>query len=56
MKGIKHVDIGDELTKTEYHGEEAHELANGDTLPESPSEQDLFFKTDDGHLYIAVTE
>ena len=54
MKGITHVDIGDELTKTEYHDEEAHEIANGDTLPVSPSEGDLFYKTDDNHLYIAV--
>ena len=54
MKGIKHVDIGDELTKVEYHDEEVHEIAKGDTLPESPSETDLFYKTDDNHLYIAV--
>jgi len=56
MKGITHVNVGDELTKTEYHDEEAHEIANGDTLPENPSEKDMFFKTDDKHLYICVTE
>ena len=54
MKGIKHVDIGDELTKVEYHSEDVHELANGVTLPETPTEADLFYKTDDNHLYIAV--
>lgn len=56
MKGIKHVDVGNDLTKSEYHGEEAHELVNGDTLPENPTQGDVFFKTDDKHLYIAVTE
>lgn len=56
MKGIKHIDVGDDLTKLEYHDDEAHEIANGNTLPESPDEGDLFFKTDDKHLYIAITE
>lgn len=56
MKGITHVDVGDQLTKTEYHDEEAHEIANGDTLPESPSESDIYFKTGDHHLYVAVEE
>jgi len=54
MKGIKHVSIGDELTKAEYHDEEAHEIASGDTLPESPSEKDIFYNTADKHLYIAI--
>jgi hypothetical protein len=53
-KGIKHIDVGDELTKIEYHGEEAHEIASGEALPEDPTETDLFYKTGDNHLYIAV--
>jgi hypothetical protein len=52
--GIKHSDVGGELSKTEWEGEETHELEKGDTLPESPSASQLFFKTDDNHLYLAV--
>ena len=56
MKGIKHVDVGDQLSKTEYHDVEGHEIASGAELPESPTEHDMFFNTDDQHLYICVTE
>jgi len=52
--GIKHADVGGELSKTEWESEETHELAKGATLPETPTESQLFFKTDDNHLYLAV--
>ena len=52
--GIKHADVGGDLSKTEWESEETHELAKGATLPETPTESQLFFKTDDNHLYLAV--
>jgi len=51
-KGIKHKTVGDELDKVEWESEETHEIANGDTLPETGSDGDIFFKTDEHRLYI----
>jgi hypothetical protein len=51
-KGIKHKDVGDVLTKEEFHAEDAHELAQGTSFPDSPSEGDLFYRTDLHQLYI----
>jgi len=51
-KGIKHKDVGGELTYAEFHAEDAHELASGTSFPASPSEGDLFYHTDQHKWYI----
>jgi len=49
--GIEHRDVGNELSKDEWlHG--AHYFASGIAFPESPSEGDVFYKTDEHILYI----
>ncbi len=55
-KGIKHIDVGDDIYKTEYHAEDAHELAQGVTLPETANEGDFYYKTDEKRLYIYISE
>ena len=50
-KGIKHKDVGGELTYDEFHAEDAHELASGTSFPASPSEGDLFYRTDEHNWY-----
>ena len=54
MKVVKHVDVGEELNSTEFHGEELHVFDSGTTLPESPEEGDIFLKTDEHRLYIYI--
>lgn len=46
MKGIKHVSVGTQLTQAEYEADTSHDIPSGDTFPTSPSEKDLFFRTD----------
>ena len=53
-KGIKHISVGDGIEKTEWEGDELHEIDSGATLPESPNNYDLFLKTDEGRLYIYI--
>lgn len=50
--GITHANVGTELASTEYHSTTAHELASGTSFPGSPSEQDLFYRTDEHLWYI----
>ena len=55
-KGIKHIDVGDELTKAEWTAEATHTLEQGTDLPAAPNDYDLFLKTDDNHLYIYIPD
>ena len=52
-KGIKHADVGEGIENSdEWMAEELHELANGTELPETASDGDFYFKTDEHRLYI----
>jgi len=51
-KGIRHKDVGPSCTYDEFHAEDAHYLAFGTSFPASPSEGDLFYRTDLHILYI----
>jgi hypothetical protein len=48
--GLKHIDVGPELTKTEWESEESHELLHGSSFPGSPVERQLFYR-DDLHVW-----
>jgi len=52
MKGIYHKDVGTELTYSEYHASDAHSLEKGTSFPSSPSEGDLYYRTDQHKWYI----
>lgn len=51
--GLKHIDVGPELTKTEWENEESHELIHGTNFPASPAERQLFYRDDEHkwHIY-----
>ena len=55
-KGIKHINVGEELDSAEWAGEELHELDSGTALPSAPNNYDLFLKTDEKRLYIYIPE
>jgi hypothetical protein len=50
--GLKHIDVGAELTKTEWESEESHELIHGTSFPGSPVERQLFYRDDEHKWYI----
>jgi len=50
--GIKHIDVGLELTKTEWESEDIHELIHGTSFPSSPVERQLFYRDDEHKWYI----
>lgn len=50
--GLKHIDVGPELTKTEWESEESHELLHGSSFPSSPVERQLFYRDDEHKWYI----
>jgi len=50
--GLKHIDVGPELTKTEWESEESHELIHGSSFPGSPVERQLFYRDDEHKWYI----
>ena len=51
--GFKHINVGPELTKTEWENEESHELIHGTSFPASPAERQLFYRDDEHkwHIY-----
>ena len=62
MKGISHKDIGPELTRTEWEAEDAHDISEGTSFPESPAEKDTFYRTDlhmwfqyNGSFWVSLT-
>jgi hypothetical protein len=50
--GLKHADVGDELSKAEWLNEESHELVHGTSFPGSPVERQLFYRDDEHKWYI----
>ena len=50
--GLRHIDVGPELTKTEWESEESHELIHGTSFPSSPVERQLFYRDDEHKWYI----
>ena len=50
--GLKHIDVGAELTKTEWESEDSHELLHGSSFPSSPVERQLFYRDDEHKWYI----
>lgn len=50
--GLRHIDVGPELTKTEWESEESHELIHGTSFPGSPVERQLFYRDDEHKWYI----
>ena len=50
--GLKHADVGDELSKAEWLSEEGHELVHGTSFPGSPVERQLFYRDDEHKWYI----
>jgi hypothetical protein len=50
--GLKHIDVGAELTKTEWESEDSHELLHGNSFPDSPVERQLFYRDDEHKWYI----
>ena len=50
--GIRHIDVGAELTKTEWENEESHELIHGTSFPASPAERQLFYRDDEHKWHI----
>jgi len=51
-KGIKHKDIGEDLSRTEFEADDSHELESGTSFPGSPVEKDRFYRTDLHKWYI----
>jgi len=50
--GLRHIDVGPELTKTEWENEETHELMHGTEFPASPAERQLFYRDNEHKWYI----
>src|SRR3972149_547592 len=50
--GLKHIDVGPELTKTEWESEDSHEVVHGTSFPSSPVERQLFYRDDEHKWYI----
>lgn len=50
--GLRHIDVGAELTKTEWESEESHEIIHGNGFPDSPVERQLFYRDDEHKWYI----
>ena len=50
--GLKHIDVGAELTKTEWESEDSHEVVHGNSFPGSPVERQLFYRDDEHKWYI----
>lgn len=52
MAGIKHIDVGTQLTKAEWEAASTHEMTSGTAFPDIPTEKDLFYRTDQHKWYI----
>ena len=51
MEGIYHPTVGSVLQKSEYEALIAHDLDSGTSFPVTPTEKDLFYRTDLSKLY-----
>jgi len=52
MKGVKHVSVGNILTQAEYEYDAGHDMEAGTSFPGSPTEKDLFYRTDLHKWYV----
>jgi hypothetical protein len=50
--GLRHIDVGPELSKTEWESEETHELVHGTSFSSSPVERQLFYRDDEHKWYV----
>lgn len=50
--GIKHIDVGVQLARSEWESEESHELVHGNAFPGTPVERQLFYRDDLHAWYI----
>ena len=50
--GLKHIDVGSELSKSEWESEESHELVHGNSFPGSPVERQLYYRDDEHKWYV----
>jgi len=50
--GLRHIDVGPELTRSEWEGDDTHELAHGILFPDHPVERQLFYRDDLHEWYI----
>ena len=50
--GLTHIDVGPELTRTEWESEDTHALINGAAFPGAPVERQLFYRNDLHEWYI----
>jgi len=51
-KIVVHADVGSELARTEWESDTTHSLFSGTSFPGTPSEMDLFYRTDEHIWYI----
>lgn len=52
MKGVKHISVGNILTQAEYEYDAGHDIESGTSFPGSPTEKDLFYRTDEHKWYV----
>jgi hypothetical protein len=50
--GLMHIDVGPELSRTEWESQETHELVHGTSFPGTPVEKELFYRDDLHEWYI----
>ncbi len=50
--GLRHIDVGPELTRSEWESEQTHALINGTSFPAAPVERQLFYRNDLHEWYI----
>jgi len=50
--GIQHIDVGDELSKSEWLDEESHQFVHDTSFPGSPVERQVFYRDDEHKWYI----
>jgi len=51
MAGIKHIAVGDQLSRAEWEAANSHETVSGVSFPATPVEKDLFYRTDTHKWY-----
>jgi len=44
--GLRHIDVGPELTRTEWESQDTHQLMHGTAFPAGPVERQLFYRDD----------
>lgn len=52
MSGIKHASVGQIITEAEWEADNIHIIESGTSFPGSPTEKDLYYRTDEHKWYI----